>query len=100
MTPSIICLFHGNGSYGDAVRELDYGVGVLLGTLRSLGIDKETLVVFSSDNGGATYAKEQGQLRPTHLTPPHSHPSHPPTLPQVGPTGPSSVAKRPPLRGA
>lgn len=48
--------------YGDAVMELDYGVGQILNTLVSLGIDKNTLVIFSSDNGGATYAKEQGLL--------------------------------------
>ena len=40
--------------------ELDYGVGQILQKLKSLGIDKDTLVIFSSDNGGATYAKEQG----------------------------------------
>lgn len=48
--------------YGDAVIELDSGVGMILQKLKSLGIDKDTLVIFSSDNGGATYAKEQGIL--------------------------------------
>lgn len=48
-------------SYGDAVRELDYSVGQILDTLQTLGIDKDTLVIFSSDNGGATYAKESGE---------------------------------------
>ena len=33
---------------------------MILQKLKSLGIDKDTLVIFSSDNGGATYAKEQG----------------------------------------
>ena len=47
-------------SYGDAVRELDYGVGVILDALRAHGLDSSTLVVFSSDNGAATYAKENG----------------------------------------
>lgn len=47
--------------YGDAVRELDYSVGQILDTLKTLSIDKDTLVIFSSDNGGATYAKESGQ---------------------------------------
>lgn len=46
--------------YGDAVRELDYGVGQILSTLKSLEVDNDTLVIFSSDNGGATYAKELG----------------------------------------
>ena len=40
--------------------ELDSGVGTILQKLKSLSIDKDTLVIFSSDNGGATYAKEQG----------------------------------------
>ena len=43
--------------------ELDSGVGMILQKLKSLGIDKDTLVIFSSDNGGATYAKEQGRKR-------------------------------------
>ena len=47
-------------SYGDAVRELDYGVGKIIDTLKKLQIDKNTLVVFSSDNGAATYAKNRG----------------------------------------
>ena len=47
-------------SYGDAVRELDSGVGAILNYLEQLKIDSETLVIFSSDNGGATYAKELG----------------------------------------
>lgn len=48
------------------MRELDSGVGVILETLRTLEIDKDTLVMFSSDNGAATYAKVNGnssQLR-------------------------------------
>ena len=52
--------------YGDAVIELDSGVGMILQKLKSLGIDKDTLVIFSSDNGGATYAKEQGRKLNQH----------------------------------
>lgn len=48
------------GLYGDAVRELDSGVGIILDTLQTLEIDEDTLVIFSSDNGGATYAKVNG----------------------------------------
>ena len=47
-------------SYGDAVRELDVGVGQILQKVKELGLDNNTLIVFSSDNGGATYAKEMG----------------------------------------
>ena len=46
--------------YGDAVRELDSGVGTILDTLRTLGVDNDTLVIFSSDNGAATYAGVNG----------------------------------------
>ena len=46
--------------YGDAVRELDHGVGIILETLRRLGLASDTLAVFSSDNGAATYAKTAG----------------------------------------
>ena len=43
------------------MRELDSGVGMILKTLKALGVEKNTLVIFSSDNGGATYAKEKGK---------------------------------------
>lgn len=38
-------------AYGDVVEEIDAGVGRLLATLARLGIDRETLVLFTSDNG-------------------------------------------------
>jgi len=40
-----------NGSYGDWVEELDWSVGRLLATLEELDLDRNTLVVFTSDNG-------------------------------------------------
>ncbi|KAF0190380.1 MAG: Steryl-sulfatase [Gammaproteobacteria bacterium] len=39
------------GLYGDVVQELDWGVGQILETLKRLGIDQNTLVIFTSDNG-------------------------------------------------
>ncbi len=39
------------GLYGDVVEELDAGVGRVLDTVRELGLDKRTLVFFTSDNG-------------------------------------------------
>ncbi|KAL4234659.1 hypothetical protein ACF0H5_006300 [Mactra antiquata] len=48
------------GLYGDAVSELDYGVGKILNKLIQLGVDKNTFVFFSSDNGAATYDKGHG----------------------------------------
>ena len=46
--------------------ELDSGVGMILAKLKQLGIDKDTIVIFSSDNGGATYAKELGKRSDEH----------------------------------
>ena len=37
--------------------EMDYGVGRILGRLKDLGIDRETMVVFTSDNGAETLHK-------------------------------------------
>ncbi|XP_025114777.1 N-acetylgalactosamine-6-sulfatase-like isoform X2 [Pomacea canaliculata] len=48
------------GLYGDAVRELDSGVGQILQKLNDMGVANNTLVIFSSDNGAATYAQEMG----------------------------------------
>ncbi|XP_078690387.1 N-acetylgalactosamine-6-sulfatase-like isoform X2 [Branchiostoma floridae x Branchiostoma belcheri] len=48
------------GLYGDAVRELDDGVGRILGRLRERGLDTNTLVFFTSDNGAAMVSRTQG----------------------------------------
>ncbi|XP_052816972.1 N-acetylgalactosamine-6-sulfatase-like isoform X1 [Mya arenaria] len=48
------------GLYGDAVMELDFGVGQILNKLMALGVAENTFVFFSSDNGAATYAKTHG----------------------------------------
>jgi arylsulfatase A-like enzyme len=40
------------GIYGDFIEELDGSVGRLLDTLDRLGVADDTLVIFSSDNGG------------------------------------------------
>jgi arylsulfatase A-like enzyme len=39
------------GLYGDVIEELDWSVGQVLQALRDAGLEKKTLVVFSSDNG-------------------------------------------------
>lgn len=41
---------HG-GLYGDTVEEIDWNVGRLMETLRRTGKDRNTLVLFTSDNG-------------------------------------------------
>ena len=40
------------GLYGDYIQELDWCVGEVLGTLDRLGLAQNTLVFFTSDNGG------------------------------------------------
>ncbi len=42
-----------NGAFGDAVEEIDWSTGEILATLRRLGLDEQTLVIFTSDNGAA-----------------------------------------------
>jgi arylsulfatase A-like enzyme len=39
------------GLYGDVIEEIDWGVGQILDKLDELGLDDNTLVVFTSDNG-------------------------------------------------
>ncbi len=39
------------GLYGDAAEEVDWSTGQVLDTLKKLGLDDNTLVVFTSDNG-------------------------------------------------
>ena len=39
------------GLYGDVMMEIDWSVGEIMRTLEKLGLDKNTLVVFTSDNG-------------------------------------------------
>lgn len=50
------------GPYGDVVRELDALVGRLLETLRGLKLERDTIVVFTSDNG-PWYEGSAGGLR-------------------------------------
>lgn len=45
-----------NGLYGDWVEETDWSVGKVLDVLRELGLEKRTLVLFTSDNGGTPRA--------------------------------------------
>lgn len=48
--------------YADVIRELDASVGEILDKLEELGLDDETLVIFSSDNG-PWYGGSTGGLR-------------------------------------
>jgi arylsulfatase A len=50
------------GPYGDAIEELDWSVGEVLAALKRLGLDRDTIVFFSSDNG-PWYQGSTGPLR-------------------------------------
>ena len=39
------------GLYGDVIGEIDWGVGRILATLKKHGLENDTLVIFTSDNG-------------------------------------------------
>jgi len=53
------------GLYGDVMMEIDWSVGQILSTLKRLGIDKKTLVIFSSDNGPwLSYGDHAGLAKP------------------------------------
>ena len=52
-----------NGRYGAAVASIDWATEVILGTLGELGLDEDTLVVFTSDNGALDRA-DGGSNRP------------------------------------
>ena len=47
------------GPYGDVIEEIDWSVGQVVDTLRELGIDRQTLVIVSSDNGPWSLFDEQ-----------------------------------------
>jgi arylsulfatase A len=50
------------GTYGDTVEWLDANVGDLMKGLKDLGVDQNTLVVFTSDNGPAVGSGSTGPL--------------------------------------
>jgi len=53
------------GLYGDVMMEIDWSVGQILSALKRLGIDKKTLVIFSSDNGPwLSYGDHAGSAGP------------------------------------
>lgn len=41
------------GLFGDAVEEIDWSVGEVMKALKDAGVDNNTLVIFTSDNGAA-----------------------------------------------
>jgi arylsulfatase A-like enzyme len=53
------------GLYGDFVAQVDWTVGEVLRTIRNSGIEKDTLIVYSSDNGSYMYRND---TNPDHVT--------------------------------
>lgn len=49
-----------SGIYGDVIEELDWSVGRVLDALRAAGIERNTLVLFTSDNGPWLPFREHG----------------------------------------
>ncbi len=55
----------GRGLYADVIMEIDWSVGEILGALKRNGLDDNTLVVFTSDNGPwLLYGDHAGDARP------------------------------------
>lgn len=55
------------GLYGDVMMEIDWSVGQIMQTLEAQGLDKNTLIIFTSDNGPwynfGNHAGSNGGLR-------------------------------------
>lgn len=53
------------GLYGDVISEIDWSVGQILQTLKDQGIDNNSLVIFTSDNGPwLSYGSHSGSALP------------------------------------
>ena len=49
------------GPYGDFVHQVDHTVGLVLDALKKSGQDKNTLVIYTSDNGSFMYRRKDGE---------------------------------------
>jgi arylsulfatase A-like enzyme len=55
----------GQGIFGDVVMEVDWSVGQILDTIEDIGVERNTLVVFTSDNGPwLSYGTHSGKATP------------------------------------
>ncbi len=59
-SPNPFAILHYDGgdlaTYAGMVRRLDHQVGRVMATLKGLGLDENTIVVFTSDNGGERFS--------------------------------------------
>ena len=53
-----------NGPWGDSVEELDWSTGEILDSLKRLGLDEETLVIWTNDNGAPAPDRRGGSNLP------------------------------------
>jgi arylsulfatase A-like enzyme len=54
----------GNGDWADALAEMDYRTGQILDAIKAAGIEDNTLVIFTSDNGGEATRPWEGANGP------------------------------------
>lgn len=50
---------HGNATYAACTYDLDAGVGELIEKIKALGVAEDTLVIFTSDNGGTQQSSQE-----------------------------------------
>ena len=50
---------HNDPLYAACLKDLDTGIGLLLQRIKDLGLENNTLVVFTSDNGGTTESSQE-----------------------------------------
>jgi arylsulfatase A-like enzyme len=53
-----------NGPYGDSVEEIDWSTGEILAALKKHGLDGDTIIVWTSDNGAPRRNPVQGSNAP------------------------------------
>ncbi|MFT4548910.1 MAG: arylsulfatase A [Verrucomicrobiales bacterium] len=56
------------GEYGDAIQELDHNVGRIFDSLEEQGIDDNTIVIYTSDNGRGPGRTPQQKIRGRKLS--------------------------------
>ena len=56
------------GEYGDAIQELDHNVGRIFDSLKGLGIDHNTIVIYASANGRGPGRAPQQKIRGRKLS--------------------------------
>src|SRR5262249_35735248 len=87
------------GVYGDVIMELDWSVGQILAALKQHGIEEQTLVMYSSDNGPwlsyGDHAGSAGPLREGKMTTWEGGQREPCIMRWPGKIPPGSVCREP-----